>query len=139
MRIAVVLGLILAGLWWFHAPARPAPDLIAGLAAEGFSGAPCPARSIHEQEARRKRGPQAASAFALRLREKHPMGSPGEALQKTLLAQGFETITPCANDETALGARWRGRNWGEPDAYVYWREDIDGKLSFLDGHVSKAE
>jgi hypothetical protein len=138
MRIAVVLGLILAGFWWFS-PARPVPELIAGLADEGFLGAPCPARSIHEQEARKKRGPQAVSAFALRLREKFPMGSPGETLRQALLAQGFETITPCANDENALGARWRGRNWGEPDAFVYWREDIDGKLSFLDGHVSKAE
>jgi hypothetical protein len=36
-----------------------------------------------------------------------------------------------------LGARWLARNWGEPDAYVYWRVDPDGALIFLDGHVSR--
>jgi hypothetical protein len=139
MRVAVVLGLLIAGLswWFFRAPAHPAPDLIAGLADEGFSGAPCPARSILEQDARKKRGPQAPTAFALRLREKFALGSPGEALQKFLFEQGFEPISPCANDEGVLGARWRGRTWGDPDAYVYWRIDPDGKLTLLDGHVSR--
>lgn len=139
MRLAVVLGLILAGLFWwiFHAPAASPPALISGLADEGFSGAPCPARSVYEQDARRKRGPQKPSAFTERLRQKFPLGSPGDALRKTLSGQGFEPFSPCANDDGVLGARWRGKTWGEPDAYVYWREDFGGRLSFVDGHVGR--
>ncbi|PPQ39723.1 hypothetical protein SAMN06265338_10414 [Rhodoblastus acidophilus] len=141
MRLALVLILVAAALgWWgWSRPVRPAPELIAGLSAEGLSGAPCPARSIYEQDARRKRGPQPSSVFALRLREKFPLGTPGEILRETLTAEGFETVTPCANDDSVLGARWRGRTWGAPDAYVYWRVDLNEKLIFLDGHVSRAD
>ena len=141
MRIAVVLGLVFVGLGWFifRYPAPSPPALIAGLADEGLVGAPCPARSILEQEARKKRGPQATTAFAQRLRERFALGSPGDALQKTLFAQGFESFAPCANDEGVFGARWRGTTWGDPDAYVYWRLDPDEKLIFLDGHVSRAQ
>ncbi|MBB4196372.1 hypothetical protein CCR94_15060 [Rhodoblastus sphagnicola] len=141
MRAAVVLGLIFSALgWWLlHQPVRPAPALIAGLASEGYAGAPCPARSLYEQDARKKRGPRADSAFAMRLREEFPLGSPSAALRDALSRQGFELFSPCANDENALGARWRGKNWGEPDAYVYWRIDPDEKLIFLDGHVTRAE
>jgi len=139
MRLAVILGLILAGLFWwsFRAPALPPPALISGLADEGFSGAPCPARSLYEQDARRKRGPQQPSALAERLRQEFPLDSPGSDLRKTLTAQGFELFAPCANDEGVFGARWRAKSWDEPDAYVYWREDFGGRLSFLDGHVGR--
>jgi hypothetical protein len=140
MRLAVALGLVLTGLgWWaLRAPAPP-PALIAGLGDEGLRGAPCPARSLYEQDARKKHGPQTPSPFARRLREKFPLDSRAGALSDVLRAQGFEWTSPCANDESVRGARWRGKNWGDPDAYVYWREDLDGKLGFLDGHVSRAE
>jgi len=139
MRIAVVLGLLLAGLCWWRWAAAPPPELIAGLASEGFSGAPCPARSILELEARKKRGPQAATPFARRLRERFALGSPGDALKRVLGAQGFDFLSPCANDDGVFGARWLGKNWGDPDAYVYWRVDPDDNLTFLDGHVSRAQ
>jgi hypothetical protein len=38
-----------------------------------------------------------------------------------------------------LGARWRSSSWGEPDAYVYWRVDAHDNLSFVDGHVNRAD
>jgi len=138
MRIALVLSLVIAGLcWWALRANLPPPELIAGLADEGFSGAPCPARSIIELDARKKRGAQVETAFARRLRDRFPLGSPAASLRDNLLAQGFEPIVPCANDEGVFGARWRGKAWGDSDAYVYWRIDPDEKLSFLDGHVSR--
>jgi hypothetical protein len=139
MRLAVVLALILAGLgWWIlRAPAAPPPPLISGLADEGLSGAPCPARSLYEQNARRKRGPQPPSAFAERLLGQFPLKSSAAALRDALVRQGFELFSPCANDEGVFGARWRAQSWGEPDGYVYWRDDLEGGLSFLDGHVGR--
>jgi hypothetical protein len=137
---AAILALLALGALWALWPARlPAPALIAGLADEGLRGAPCPARTLYEQDARRKHGPRAASALTVRLQEKFPLASPVADLRKTLEDQGFAPFTPCANDEGVFGLRWLSRDWGAPNAYVYWREDFDGRLSFLDGHVSKSD
>jgi hypothetical protein len=139
VKTAVVLGLVMACLgWWLYRTPAPPPELIAGLTDEGFAGAPCPARSILELEARKKQGVRPATAFTQRLRERFALGAPVGALRQTLFAQGFEVVTPCANDLGVFGARWRGRNWDDPDAYVYWRVDPDENLIFLDGHVSRA-
>jgi hypothetical protein len=140
MKLAVALGLVVIGLgWWALRAPAPQPALIAGLVDEGLRGAPCPARSLYEQDARKKQGVQTPTPFARRLSEKFPPGSPGAALSDVLRAQGFESTNPCANDDSVRGARWRGKNWGDPDAYVYWRVDLDENLIFLDGHISRAE
>ncbi len=140
MRLAVVLGLILLGLgWWAMRSSAPPPALIAGMSDEGLRGAPCPARSLQEQDALRKRGPQSLSPFTAKLRARFPLGAPEATLRNELLSQGFELTAPCPNDDSVLGARWRSSSWGEPDAYVYWRVDDHDNLSFLDGHISRAD
>ncbi len=140
MRLPVVLGLILLGLgfWAFSGAAAP-PALIAGFADEGFAGAPCPSRSLYEQSERRKHGARPPTAFGQKLQALYPLGQPAATLRDDLLRQGFEIVAPCANDESAEGARWRASKWGEPDAYVYWRADAQEKLIFVDGHVGRAE
>jgi hypothetical protein len=140
MRLAVVLALILLGLgWWaIRLPATP-PALIAGMSDEGLRGAPCPARSLDERDERKKHGPQSLSPFAARLQALYPLGAPEAALRNDLVRQGFKLTTPCPNDDSVLGARWRSSSWGEPDAYVYWRVDAHDNLSFVDGHVNRAD
>jgi hypothetical protein len=125
-----------AGFWLFGRSGAPAPALIAGLPDDGLRGAPCPARSLYEQNARKKQGVRPPAALGEKLREMFPLGSDAGALEARLKSEGFDLFTPCPNDEDVLGARWLSRNWGQPDAYVYWRVDGADKLIFLDGHVS---
>ncbi len=140
MRLAVVLltlcALVGAAFWLFGAPAPP-PALIAGLPDDGMRGAPCPAGTLQEERARMKRGVSPPAAFGRKLRENFPLGSDAAALEALLTAQGFETFPPCPNDESVFGARWLSRRWGDPDAYVFWRANDNGKLTFLDGQVSR--
>ncbi len=140
MKVAVVLlalfALVGAAFWLFGASAPP-PALIAGLSDDGLRGAPCPASTLHEERARLKQGVPPPAALGLKLRQAFPLGSDAGALSALLAAQGFELFPPCPNDESVFGARWLSRRWGEPDAYVYWRADDVGKLTFLDGQVSR--
>jgi hypothetical protein len=100
-------------------------------------GAPCPARNLQEQAARRKHGATPPTALGLRLREKFPLGSDVAPLQNLLTQEQFSFFSPCPNDEDVLGARWRSPDWERPDAYIYWRVDEKNRLTFLDGHVSR--
>jgi hypothetical protein len=122
---------------WFFAPSSPPPALIAGLSDDGLRGAPCPARSLYEQDARKKQGVLPPAGLGERLRQKFPLGSSASALAGELAAENFERFVPCPNDESVFGARWRSPDWGHPDAYVYWRAEDGDHLSFLDGHVSR--
>jgi hypothetical protein len=124
---------------WFAWPASAPPSLISGLADDGLRGAPCPSRSLYEQDARRKQGVRPEAGLGRRLREKFPIGSDEKPFAAELDAQNFARFSPCPNDEGVLGARWLSPNWGKPDAYVYWRVDDAGRLVFLDGHVSKRD
>jgi hypothetical protein len=135
IAIAAVIG---GAVWLFHAPSVAVPPLIAGLPDDGLRGAPCPARSILEQDARRKQGAPPPAAFGEALRKLFPLGSDAGPLETRLDAEGFGRFTPCPNDDGVFGARWLSRNWGQSDAYVYWRKDDADKLIFLDGHVVKA-
>jgi hypothetical protein len=133
----LALPALIAGLaYWLLSPSAPQPPLLAGLSDDGLRGAPCPVRSLYEQDARRKHGAQAPSALGERLRQQFPLGSSAAKLRDRLTSEGFAAFTPCANDEEVLGARWLTPRWGAPDAYVYWRAD-DDRLTFLDGHVSR--
>jgi hypothetical protein len=129
----------LAALWFVWPTSAPPPALILGLSDDGLRGAPCPARSLYEQDARRKRGLRAEAGLGRRLREKYPLGSDEKPFVAELDAQNFARFSPCPNDESVLGARWLSPSWGKPDAYVYWRVDAADKLTFLDGHVSKRD
>lgn len=134
-----LVALIGAAFWLFHGAQAPIPTLIAGLPDDGLRGAPCPARSLYEQDARKKRGVRPPAALGEKLRQLFPLGSDANALEALLKKEGFDLFAPCPNDESVLGARWISRAWGQPDAYVYWRANGADKLIFLDGHVSKAE
>ncbi|WP_298351465.1 hypothetical protein [Rhodoblastus sp.] len=140
MKVAAVLltlfALVGAAFWLFGASAST-PALIAGLPDDGMRGAPCPARTIAEEKAWLKHGVPPPAALARKLRQNFPLGSDAGALEALLTAQGFELFPPCPNDESVFGARWLSRRWGEPDAYVFWRADDAGKLTFLDGQVSR--
>ena len=129
----------LAALWFVWPASAPPPALLAGLSDDGLRGAPCPARSLYEQDARRKQGVRAEAGLGRRLREKYPLGSDEKPFVAELDAQNFALFSPCPNDESVLGARWLSPSWGKPDAYVYWRVDAANKLTFLDGHVSKRD
>lgn len=131
-----LLALAGAGYWLFRAPQAPVPALIAGLPDDGLRGAPCPSRSLYEQDARRKQGVRPPAALGEKLRKLFPSGSDAGALEARLKGEGFDFFAPCPNDESVLGARWLSRNWGQPDAYVYWRIDDADKLTFVDGHIS---
>jgi hypothetical protein len=143
VRLLAVLVALLAlacGVFWFSCAAGPpTPALIAGLPDDGLRGAPCPARSLYEQDARKKQGRRPPAAFGEKLRALFPLGSDAGPLEARLKGEGFDLFAPCPNDESVFGARWLSRNWGQPDAYVYWRADGADKLIFLDGHVSKAD
>jgi hypothetical protein len=132
-----VFALAGAGFMLFRAQNAPVPALIAGLPDDGLRGAPCPARSLYEQDARRKQGVRPPAALGEALRKNFPLGSDAGALEARLKQEGFALFAPCPNDESVLGARWLSPNWGQPDAYVYWRADGADKLIFLDGHISK--
>ena len=140
MKVAAVLltlfALVGAAFWLFGASA-PTPALIAGLPDDGMRGAPCPAGTIAEEKAWLKHGLPPPAALGRKLRQNFPLGSDAGALEALLTAQGFELFPPCPNDESVVGARWLSRRWGEPDAYVFWRADDAGKLTFLDGQVSR--
>jgi hypothetical protein len=133
---ALIALVFLVWQWIFSPPPRP-PALVAGLADDGLRGAPCPARSLYEQDARKKQGVRPPAQLGERLREKYPPGSDASALAAELEAEHFEKIAPCPNDESVFGARWRSPGWGGPDAYVYWRKDDGDRLTFIDGHVSR--
>lgn len=138
--IGALIGLVVlagASVWFFRAQNAPVPALIAGLPDDGLRGAPCPARSLYEQNARRKQGVRPPAALGETLRKNFPLGSNAGALEARLKQDGFALFAPCPNDESVLGARWLSPNWGQPDAYVYWRADDADKLIFLDGHISK--
>jgi hypothetical protein len=127
----------LAALWLFW-PQSPPPALIEGLSDDGLRGAPCPARTLYEQNERKKQGVRPPAQLGERLRQKFPLGSGSSALAAQLAAENFEKFVPCPNDESVFGARWRSPDWSHPDAYVYWRADEANRLTFLDGHVSRA-
>ncbi|WP_298429041.1 hypothetical protein [Rhodoblastus sp.] len=140
-RVAVLLALLAlaaAGVQLYRSATAPVPALVAGLPDDGLRGAPCPARSILEQNARLKRGAPPPAAFGEKLRRLFPLGSDAGPLEARLKTEGFDFFSPCPNDESVSGARWLSRSWGQPDAYVYWRADEADKLNFLDGHVVKA-
>lgn len=139
LAIFVAVALALAGAAYWLAGGQPAatPALIAGLPDNGVRAAPCPARSILEQNARRKKGVLPPTALGETLRKLYPLGSDAGPLEARLKSEGFDLFAPCPNDDSVLGARWLSRNWGQPDASVYWRTDDAGKLIFLDGAVSK--
>jgi hypothetical protein len=140
VKVAVVLltlfALVGAAFWLFGASAPP-PALIAGLPDDGMRGAPCPASTLQEERALLKRGVPPPAALGAKLRQNFPLGSDAGALSALLTAQGFKLFPPCPNDDSVFGARWISRRWGEPDAYVFWRADDAGKLTFLDGQVSR--
>jgi hypothetical protein len=143
-RLAVLLpvGLVVSALltlWLLHAAQTPTPALIAGLPDDGLRGAPCPARSLYEQKARLKQGVRPPAALGEILRTRFPLGTDAGPLEARLKSEGFDLFAPCPNDDSVLGARWMSRNWGQPDAYVYWRADDADKLIFLDGYVSKTD
>jgi hypothetical protein len=140
--LTIFLGLMVAagtGFWLLQTAQKPVPALIAGLPDDGLRGAPCPARSLLEQDARRKQGVRPPAALGQALRALFPTGSDAGALEARLKGEGFDLFAPCPNDDSVLGARWLSRNWGQPDAYVYWRTDDADKLTFLDGHVSRTQ
>ncbi|HUO54028.1 MAG TPA: hypothetical protein VMU18_04775 [Rhodoblastus sp.] len=143
MRLAAVLlalaALIGAGVFLFGGSSAPVPALIAGLPDDGLRGAPCPARTLLEQNARRKQGAHPAAALAARLQQLFPTGSDAGPLENRLKTEGFDFFAPCPNDDGVFGARWLSKKWGQPDAFVYWRTDDANKLTFLDGHVSRTE
>jgi len=137
--LVAIVALTGAALWLARAPSGATPELIAGLPDDGLRGAPCPARSLYEQDARKKQGVRPPAALGEKLRRLFPLGSDAGQLRLRLKDEGFDLFAPCPNDESVLGARWLSRSWGQPDAYVYWRTDDADKLIFLDGHVSRAE
>jgi hypothetical protein len=138
VALAALAGLAaVVALWFFWPHSPPPPPLIAGLSDDGLRGAPCPARSLYEQDARKKQGVLPPAGLGERLRQKFPLGSSASALAGELAAENFERFVPCPNDESVFGARWRSPDWGHPDAYVYWRAEDGDHLSFLDGHVSR--
>lgn len=139
-RVAILLagGLAaLAALWTLWPEPAPPPALLAGLSADGLRGAPCPARSIYEQNARKKHGALPETQLGRRLRQKFPLGSDAGALSAELKRENFGKFSPCANDESVFGARWLSPDWTHPDGFVYWSADDNDKLTYLDGYVSR--
>jgi hypothetical protein len=140
IRYALAAVAILAGALglWALWPVSAPPSLIAGLTDDGLRGAPCPARTLLEQDARKKQGVRPPSQLGERLRRQFPLGSDAALLAAELAQENFTLFTPCPNDPGVLGARWLSRDWSHPDALVYWRVDDLGRLTFVDGHVSRA-
>lgn len=141
MKLALVLialGALTAALIFWLSPAPASPELIAGLIDDGLRAAPCPARSLVEQKARLTQRAAPPSALSTRLNQLFPPGSPANRLETRLARDGFSGLSPCANDDSVLGARFLSRRWGEPDAYVYWRKDDADRLIFVDGHLNAA-
>ncbi len=140
-QLVLILAAVaaVAALWFAWPAAAPAPKLIAGLSDDGLRGAPCPSRSLYEQDARKKQGVHPEAGLGRRLREKFPLGSEEKALAAELDHENFTRFAPCPNDESVLGARWLSPSWGRPDAFIYWRADDAGRLTFLDGHVSRID
>jgi hypothetical protein len=143
VKVAVVLlalfALVGGAIWLSGGASAPTPALVAGLSDDGLRGAPCPARTLAEQKARVAEGALPRTALGERLRKLFPLGSDAGALVAQLKNEGFEIFAACPNDEEVMGARWLGPNWGQPDAYIYWRADSDGKLIFLDGQVNRTD
>lgn len=134
--ILIALGALTAALIAWFSPAPPRPALIAGLADDGLRAAPCPARTLIEEKSRVAQKAPPMTAFAARLNQLFPPGSPGNRLENRLAREGFAGFTPCANDDSVLGARFLARRWGDPDAFVYWRKDDADRLILIDGHLS---
>ncbi len=128
---------VLVALWTLWPSPAPPPRLIDGLGDDGLRAAPCPARSLYEQKARMNRGVLPEAGLGHRLRQKFPPGSDAGALAAELEREHFNKFSPCANDESVFGARWLSPDWSHPDAFVYWRADDNGRLTFLDGDVSR--
>jgi hypothetical protein len=133
--LIALLALTGAAIWLFDTPA-PVPELIASVRADGVLSAPCPARTLAEEKARLKQGASPPGALGEKLRKLFPPGSDAGPLEARLKREGFELFMACPNDDEVVGARWLGQNWSQPDAFVYWRVDGAGKLTFVDGSVS---
>jgi len=138
-RFVLLTALVVAaaGAGWLFWPAAAPPPLIDGLSDDGLRGAPCPARNLYEQNARRKQGVPPPAQLGERLRKKFPLDSDAAALSAELAQENFAFFAPCPNDETVLGARWLSPDWSHADAFVYWRVDDKDRLIFLDGHVNR--
>jgi hypothetical protein len=138
--VVLLLGSVAAAaaLWSLWPDAAP-PPLIAGLSDDGLRGAPCPARSLYEQDARKKQGVRPPAGLGERLRTHFPLGSDAGALSSLLILQNFQDFAPCPNDEGVYGARWLSPDWAHGDAYVYWRVDDRNRIIFLDGHISRTK
>ncbi len=111
--------------------------MLEGLTDDGLRGAPCPARNLYEQSARKKQGVRPPAQLGERLRKQFPLGSEATPLVNQLTQENFTPFSPCPNDESVLGARWLSPDWSHADAFVYWRVDEKDRLTFLDGHVSR--
>ena len=113
-RVFVPCALALAGSGVLagRRAAAPTPALIAGLPDDGVRGAPCPARTLHEQNARRKQGVPPPAALGETLRKLYPLGSDAGPLEARLNSEGFDFFAPCPNDDSVLGARWLSRQLG---------------------------
>jgi hypothetical protein len=136
LRAALVLA-VAGAVWFFWPAAVPPPPLLDGLTDDGLRGAPCPARNLYEQNARRKQGVRPPAQLGERLRKIFPLGSAAAPLSAELAQENFAFFAPCPNDESVLGARWLSPDWTHADAFVYWRVDEKDRLIFLDGHVSR--
>ncbi len=91
-RIALWLALAFAagaGLWALWPATAPPPSLLEGLPDDGLRAAPCPARSLYEQDARKKQGVRPPTGLGQRLRQRFPLGSDARALQQELEREGF--------------------------------------------------
>jgi hypothetical protein len=139
-RFALLTALVLAAagaVWLVWPAAAPPPSLRDGLTDDGLRGAPCPARNLYEQDARKKQGVRPPAQLGERLREKFSLGSDAAPLSAELARENFTSFTPCPNDEGVFGARWLSPDWTHADAFIYWRVDEKDRLIFLDGHVSR--
>ena len=79
VALAAVAGLAALVAIWLFWPRCPPPPLIAGLSDDGLRGAPCPPRSLPEQDARKEQGVRPPAELGARLRRKFPLGPDSSA------------------------------------------------------------